>query len=212
MPPKARNGFTQHAAPGAAPCSSRTCAIGRRSNAHSAAPRLNGLASFRGFLPRALSNACPPTWVGPSSPRGRGRRRTKLNKLERFDGKFVVHSNDDTLTAEDMALGYKQQQRVEEAWRTMKGGLRMRPVFHWAPHRIHAHIAITVLSLLLERVIEHACQDTWRNVRDDLKRIQLAQLSSPNGTVWQVTEPTAEAANRLKALKIKPPPAILRLD
>ncbi|WP_422614192.1 hypothetical protein, partial [Azoarcus taiwanensis] len=42
------------------------------------------------------------------------------------DGKFVVHSNDDTLTAEDMALGYKQQQRVEEAWRTMKGGLRMR--------------------------------------------------------------------------------------
>lgn len=33
----------------------------------------------------------------------------------------------------------------------MKIGLKMRPVFHWAPHRIHAHIAITVLSLLLER-------------------------------------------------------------
>ena len=79
MPPKARNGFTQHAAPGAAPCSSRTCAIGRRSNAHSAAPRLNGLASFRGFLPRALSNACPQARVGPSSAWGRGRRRTKLN-------------------------------------------------------------------------------------------------------------------------------------
>lgn len=144
--------------------------------------------------------------------RGLAIDRQAIAELERFDGKFAVHSNDDTLTAEDMALGYKQQQRVEEAWRTMKGGLRMRPVFHWAPHRIHAHIAITVLSLLLERVIEHACQDTWRNVRDDLKRIQLAQLSSPNGTVWQVTEPSAEAANRLKALKIKPPPAILRLD
>ena len=75
-----------------------------------------------------------------------------------------------------MALGYKQQQRVEETWRTMKSGLKMRPVFHWASHRIHAHIAITVLSLLLERTIEHACQDTWRNIRDDLKRIQLAQL------------------------------------
>ncbi|MCB2022422.1 MAG: IS1634 family transposase [Burkholderiaceae bacterium] len=144
--------------------------------------------------------------------RGLAIDRQAIAELERFDGKFVVHSNDDTLTAEDMALGYKQQQRVEEAWRTMKSGLRMRPVFHWAPHRIHAHIAITVLSLLLERVIEHACQDTWRNVRDDLKRIQLAQLSSPNGTVWQVTEPTTEAANRLKALKIKPPPAILKLD
>jgi transposase len=137
--------------------------------------------------------------------------RQAIAELERFDGKFVVHSNDDTLTAEDMALGYKQQQRVEEAWRTMKSGLRMRPVFHWAPHRIHAHIAITVLALLLERAIEHACQDTWRNIRDDLKRVQLAQLSSPNGTVWQVTEPADAALKRLKALKIKAPPPILSL-
>jgi hypothetical protein len=94
----------------------------------------------------------------------------------------------------------------------MKSTLALRPVFHWAPHRIHAHVAITVLALLLERVAEHACADTWRNVRDDLKRIQLAQLSSPNGTVWQVTEPTSEAANRLKSLKLKPPAPILRLD
>ena len=131
-----------------------------------------------------------------------------IRELERFDGKFVVHSNDDTLTSEDMALGYKQLQRVEESWRTMKSGLRMRPVFHWAPHRIHAHIAISVLSLLLERTIEHACQDTWRNIRDDLKHIQLAQLLSPNGTVWQVTEPTPAAANRLKLLGIRPPAPI----
>jgi hypothetical protein len=134
-----------------------------------------------------------------------------IRELERFDGKFVVHSNDDTLTAEDMALGYKQLQRVEESWRTMKSGLRMRPVFHWAPHRIHAHIALSVLALLLERTVEHACQDTWRNIRDDLKRIQLAQLSSPNGTVWQLTEPTSAAAKRLKLLNIKPPAPILGL-
>ena len=104
-----------------------------------------------------------------------------------------------------MAWGYKQQQRVEQAWRTMKGGLKMRPVFHWAPHRIPAHIAITVLSLLLERTAEHACQDTWRNIRDDLKQIRLAQLFSPNGRLLQVTEPSPAAAKRLKTLKITPP-------
>ena len=113
--------------------------------------------------------------------------------------------------SDDMALGYKQLQRVEEAWRSMKSGLRLRPVFHWAVHRIHAHVAITVLALLLERVAEHACGDTWRNIRDDLKRIQLAQLLSPHGRVWQVTEPTPEAAKRLKSLQIKPPPPILSL-
>jgi hypothetical protein len=69
-----------------------------------------------------------------------------------------------------------------------------------------------VLSLLLERVIEHACQDTWRNIRDDLKRIQLAQLSSPNGTIRQVTEPSDATSKRLKYLKIKPPAPILDLS
>jgi hypothetical protein len=49
---------------------------------------------------------------------------------------------------------------VEEAWRTLKSALRLRPVYHWAPHRIHAHVALSVLALLLERVAEHACADT----------------------------------------------------
>jgi transposase len=137
--------------------------------------------------------------------------KAEVDAAERLDGKFVVHSNDDTLSAADLALGYKQLQRVEVAWRSLKSGLKLRPVFHWAPHRIHAHVALTVLSLLLERVAEHACGDTWRNIKDDLRRIKLAQLLSPNGTVWQVTEPTPDALNRLKSLKIQKPPPILNL-
>ena len=133
----------------------------------------------------------------------------RVAELAKLDGKFVVHSNDDTLAAADLALGYKQLQRVEVAWRTLKSGLRLRPVYHWAPHRIYAHVSLTVLGLLLERVAEQACGDTWRNIRDDLKQIKLAQLSSANGTVWQVTEPSAAAAKRLKALKIHKPPPIL---
>lgn len=135
----------------------------------------------------------------------------RLAELEKLDGKFVVHSNDDTLSAADLALGYKQLQRVEVAWRSLKSGLKLRPVYHWAPHRIHAHVALTVLSLLLERVAEQACGDTWRNIRADLKRIKLAQLLSPNGTVWQVTEPPADTLKRLKSLKIEKPPPILQV-
>ena len=78
--------------------------------------------------------------------------RAKVKAAERMDGKFVVHSNDDTLGAEDMALGYKQLLRVEQAWRQLKSGLRLRPVYHRAVHRIHAHIALTVIALLLERL------------------------------------------------------------
>jgi len=131
--------------------------------------------------------------------------------LEKLDGKFVVHSHDDTLSAADLALCDKHLQRVEVAWRSLRSGSKLRPVYHWAPPRIHNHAAFTVLSLLLDRVAEQACADTWRNIKDDLKRIKLAQLLSPNGTVWQVTEPAPDALRRLKSLKIQKPPPILHL-
>jgi len=150
---------------------------------------------------------------------GRYIRRTKKGKLridrsavkaaEKLDGKFVVHSNDDTLSAEDMALGYKQLMRVEQAWRQLKSVLKMRPVYHWAPHRIHAHVFLAVLGLLLQRIAEETCGDTWRNISDDLKQIKLAQLNGPDGTLWQVTEPRPEARSRLKSLEIDNLPTLV---
>jgi len=116
----------------------------------------------------------------------------------------VVQSNDDTLTPEDLALGSKQLMHVERAWRLLKSGLRIRPLFHWAPHRICAHVSLTILALLLERLAERACGDTWRNIRNDLRQIKLAQFSPPQGELWQVTEPLLAAANRLKQLGIPP--------
>ena len=137
--------------------------------------------------------------------------RAKVKAAERLDGKFVVHSNDDTLGAEDMALGYKQLQRVEQAWRHLKSGLKLRPVYHRAWRRIRAHVALSVIALLLERMAEQACGNTWRNIRDDLKRIKLVQLSGPKGALWQVTEPRKDASKRLNYLRIPPPPTILKL-
>lgn len=137
--------------------------------------------------------------------------RAKVKAAQRRDGKFVVHSNDDTLAAEDLALGYKQLYRVEQSWRQLKSELRLSPVRHRVARRIRAHIALAVIALLLERLAEHACGDTWGNIRDDLRQIKLVQLSGPNGDLWQVTEPRPSARKRLKSLQIKPPPPILDL-
>ena len=134
----------------------------------------------------------------------------KVRLARKRDGKFVVHSNDDSLSADDMARGYKQLAEVERAWRLLKSGIKIRPVFHWAPHRICAHVSLTMIAFLLERLAENACQDTWRNIRDDLKQIKLVQLLTPDGEVWQVTEPDRKSANRLKQLGISPPPPIIR--
>jgi transposase len=71
----------------------------------------------------------------------------KRRAAAQLDGTCVVPSNDDSLTPADLALGYTQLQRVEEAWRSLKSGLRVRPVSHWAVHRMHAHVALSVLAL-----------------------------------------------------------------
>ena len=99
-----------------------------------------------------------------------GRHGDRGRSEEQLDDKFGVHSNDDSLTSADVALGSKQLQRVEEAWRPLKSGLHLRPVSHRAIHLIHAHVALSVLAVLLERVIEQACGDMWRNIRADWTR------------------------------------------
>ena len=75
----------------------------------------------------------------------RGRPQLDLAKIKaasKFDDKFVVITNDDTLSAEDIALGYKGGWIIESCFRHMKQtGLEVRPMFHWTPRRIDAGAA-----------------------------------------------------------------------
>ena len=137
--------------------------------------------------------------------------QANVDALATRDGRFVVHSNDDTLSAADLALRDKPLQRVELAWRQLKSGLTLRPVYHWALHRIHARVALSVLALLRVRIAKAACAGSWGNIRDDLKPIKLAQLSSCNGTVWQVSGSSPEALKHLKSFKIPEPAPVLKL-
>jgi hypothetical protein len=132
--------------------------------------------------------------------------RAGIAAEEKLDGKWVVTSNDDTLSAEDLALGYKQLMRVEECWRMMKSGLRTRPVYHWAPHRICAHVRLCVLALLLERVAEIRLQDTWRNILAKLDSIKVVEYERGVARVRQTTELRAESQALLKRLNVATPP------
>jgi transposase len=55
----------------------------------------------------------------------------KVKAAEKFDGKWVVITNDETLSAEDAALAYKGGAIIEPCLRRMKQtGLEVRPMFH----------------------------------------------------------------------------------
>jgi transposase len=142
---------------------------------------------------------------------GRGKLRIDRAAIRRerhFDGKWVITSNDDTLTSEDLALGYKQLMRVEECWRTMKLGLRMRPAYHWAPHRIEAHVKLCVLALLLERIAEIRGGDTWRNLVAQLDTIKVVEYRRAEARVRQTTKVRPEVGALLNKLHVSSPPRL----
>lgn len=134
--------------------------------------------------------------------------RAAIRREARYDGKWVITTNDDTLHVEDLALGYKQLMRVEECWRTMKTGLRMRPVHHWMPHRIEAHVKLCVLALLLERIAEIRAGDTWRNLVAKFDTIMVVEYKRGEVLVRQTTEMRAEVAKLLKKIKVPEPPRL----
>ena len=132
----------------------------------------------------------------------------KVREEEKLDGRYLLRTSDDTLSAEDVVLGYKQLIEVEEAFRTLKSTLDMRPVYHWLDDRIRAHVMLCWLALLLVRVAETRAKDTWRNMRRELQRMHLTQLKLPGALATRRTETTAMQAQIFKSLGVKEPPKV----
>jgi Transposase DDE domain len=126
-----------------------------------------------------------------------------------LDGKWLLRTNDHTLTPEDLAAAYKQLIAVERGWRDMKGALRLRPVFHYREDRIRGHVQLCWLALLLIRVAENAAGDTWRNIRHELDRMHLVTLATADGRAAQRSLTTPGQQVILHALDLPEPPKFL---
>jgi len=153
---------------------------------------------------------------------GRYIRQTKTGKLrinqakvqeeESLDGKYLLSSSDDTLSPEDIALGYKQLMEVERAFRTLKTTLDLRPLYHRKEERIRAHVLLCYLSLLLVRIAEHETGETWDRIRPIMDRCHLGEFSSKDGRILQRTELTSEQVNILNRFKIAHPPSVYNVQ
>jgi transposase len=161
----------------------------------------------------ALLHAHPT--LGRYLTRRRGRLAVDQNKIraeERLDGKFLLSSSDDSLSADDIALGYKQLIEVERGWRTLKHTLDLRPVHHHKDDRIRAHVLLCFLALLLTRLAETQTNQTWPTIRRELQRLHLGEFQGSAGRVVQRTETTPAQREILQALKIKEPPRFLEIN
>ncbi len=60
-------------------------------------------------------------------------------------------------------------------------------MFHRLEHRIRAHVLLCWLALLLTRVAERACEQTWRRINRETGRLQQVTLAGEAGTIVQTT-------------------------
>ena len=138
--------------------------------------------------------------------------KAKVAQDEKLDGKYLLSTSDQHLSAEDIALGYKQLLEVERAFRTLKSTLCLRPVYHSKDDRIRSHVLICWLALLLVRIAEVETGLTWTRIRRQMQQLNLIEFFDNNGRILQHTELTANHRNILNKLKIKTPKRILKVD
>jgi transposase len=85
----------------------------------------------------------------------------KIEADAAWDGLHAIVTNDRTSSAQTLLARYRRLWMIEESFRTLKHGLAVRPIYHFKPERIQAHIGLCYLAFALAR---HAQQ-----------RIKLAQ-------------------------------------
>jgi len=105
----------------------------------------------------------------------------KIDKEKQWDGLHGIFTNHPDLSPEEIIGQYHGLWQVEECFRISKHDLKVRPVYHWTPNRVKAHIAICFMALTCTRYlhyrikIQHASLSVNR-IRQLLTSVQISIL------------------------------------
>lgn len=140
--------------------------------------------------------------------------RLVLNKRSiaqesRYDGKYVLLTTDRRLSAAELAFQYKHLFSVERAFRSLKSGINLRPLYHWKTNRIKAHVSLCVLSYFVQRYAELKTQKSWELIAKHMKRISAVKILLKNGSVIKRSQLTNFQKLVLNQLDTQEPPLIL---
>jgi transposase len=106
------------------------------------------------------------------------RNEKEITKDALYDGVYVLRTNREDITSEEIVNAYKQLTAVEMAFRCLKDTLEIRPVYHWKEERVKAHIYICVISYLIHTAMEYLLKKNGMQLGADifLKRINRVKL------------------------------------
>ena len=148
--------------------------------------------------------------------------RAKLREVRRREGRYLLRTNLADYDPDVLWRYYMQLVFVEEAFRTLKGDLGLRPVFHQKPARIEAHLFVAFLAYCLSITLRQQLRKLSgglmpRTVLDKLATIQLLDVRVPTNDGRELllvrrTEPDPAVTLLLsqlgRTLPAQPPPKI----
>ena len=108
----------------------------------------------------------------------------KYANAEQLDGCYLIKTDRNDLSGDELWRIYILLTRAENAFRDMKSPLAERPIFHHTEQRTEAHIFLCVLAYHLLIAIEKTLLDqdihtSWPTVRDTLKSHHVCTVVLP---------------------------------
>jgi transposase len=141
----------------------------------------------------------------------------KVKWEERFDGKWVLQTDLEEMTAEEAALVYKQLWMVEEMFRTVKTLLETRPIFHKRDETIRGHVFCSYLALLLRKELQDRLEAQgdkfeWAELLRDLEALQSTQVESQGKRFLLRSDLATTTAAVFRAAGVAIPPSVQKTE
>ena len=177
--------------------------------------RLEKLGGARDRAGRAVAARVPAT-VAADGKLTLQLDRKKLRAVRGREGRYLLRTNLSADNPELVWRCYMQLVFVEEAFRTLKGDLGLRPIYHHKPERIEAHLFVAFLAYCLSSTLRQRLKALAgglmpRVVFEKLATLQLLDVRVPTTDGRELrlvrrTEPARDVALLLARLKLELPP------
>jgi len=105
---------------------------------------------------------------------------SKILRDAEMDGLHGIATNDQLTPPLELLHRYRGLWTIEDAFRVNKYNLQMRPIFHWKPERIHAHIALCFITYSLIKITHFKVNQNLTDklsIEDIRHQLRLAQSS-----------------------------------
>ena len=187
--------------------------------------RLRGMKVTRDQLLLKLGAAqqqSPSAWrlVKIEVPKDNGPLRfsllkDKLRSVRRREGRYLLRTNLVGREPAQMWTFYTQLVHVEEAFKTLKGDLAIRPIHHQKEDRIEAHIFVAFMAYCMHATLRRRLRDlapglTPRSVLEKFAAVQMIDVHLPTTDGRKVimsryTQPEPELQILLEQLQLSLP-------